>query len=449
MAIPAAPPADGTYSRHEQAGWYCYDWANSVYSTTVVTLFLGPYLTSIAKVAAAPDGFIYPFGVKIEPRAYWGYLVSLSVLTQVIAMPLIGAIADHGRKKREFLAGLAYTGALATMAMYFVEGANYMLGGLLFLISNLAFGASMVVYNAFLPEIAPPEERDNVSSKGWGIGYLGGGLMLALSLVFLTNAGRFGLAESHAVRVSLLGAGVWWALFTLVPVARLRNRGPVRKLAAGEHFIPAGLKQLRQTFGSILHYPQTVLFLGAYLLYNDAIQTVIALSGQFGADELKMPMSKLALAILMVQFVAFFGATGFNRIAAGLGAKRTVIVTLIIWTGTLVYIYFGVRSHAEFFVMAALVALVMGGSQALSRSLFSLMIPAGKEAEYFSIYEITDKGTSWLGPLVFALALQWTGNYRTAILSLIVFFAGGMLLLMRVDVARAAREAGNAAPARV
>ena len=176
------------YSRREQTGWYFYDWANSVFSTTVDTLFLGPYLTLVAKAAAGPDGFIYPFGIKVEPRSYWGYLVSLSVLTQVIAMPVIGALADYGQRKREMLAVLAYIGAAATMAMYFVTGSNYLLGGALFLVANLAFGASMVVYNAFLPEIAPPEERDNISSKGWGLGYLGGGLMLALNLAFFSNA---------------------------------------------------------------------------------------------------------------------------------------------------------------------------------------------------------------------------------------------------------------------
>jgi UMF1 family MFS transporter len=397
----------------------------------------------VAKAAAGPDGFIYPFGIKVEPRSYWGYLVSLSVLTQVIAMPVIGALADYGQRKREMLAVLAYIGAAATMAMYFVTGSNYLLGGALFLVANLAFGASMVVYNAFLPEIAPPEERDNISSKGWGLGYLGGGLMLALNLAFFSNAEKFGLTEAHAVRISLCSAGLWWALFTLIPISRLRNRG-ARHPAAGGHYVVEGLRQLSRTFSGIRRHRHTMLFLAAYLLYNDAIQTVIALSGQFGADELKMPMSLLTLAILMVQFVAFLGAMAFNRVAARAGAKRTVIITLLIWTATLVYIYCGVRSHAEFFVMAALVALVMGGSQALSRSLFSRMIPNGKEAEYFSIYEITDKGTSWLGPLVFALALQITGNYRLAILSLIVFFAGGLLLLLKVDVARAVREADSA-----
>ena len=202
-----------------------------------------------------------------------------------------------------------------------------------------------------------------------------------------------------------------------------------------------GFGQFAATVKSLRRYPRTLLFLAAYLTYNDAIQTVIAMAGQFGGDELKMPMEQLTLAILMVQFVAFTGALLFNWIATKITAKRAVLAALVIWTGVLAYIYLSVSTPAEFFIMAALVAVVMGGSQALSRSLFSLMIPEGKEAEYFSLYEISDKGTSWLGPLVFGLALQMTGSYRLAALSLVVFFVIGFLLLSRVDVEKAAAEA--------
>lgn len=188
-------------------------------------------------------------------------------------------------------------------------------------------------------------------------------------------------------------------------------------------------------------YPQTLTFLLAYLLYNDAVQAVITLAAQFGYDELKIPIATLALAILMVQFVAFFGSIGFNWVAAAVGAKRAVMLALVLWTAVLVAIYLSVRTTAQFFVMAAVVALIMGGTQALSRSLFSLMIPKSKEAEYFSLYEASDKGTSWLAPLIFGLALQFTHSYRVAILSLIVFFVLGLAVLARVDVRRAARQA--------
>ena len=438
-------PAQASLKR-EQRAWFVYDWANSAYSSTVVTLFLGPYLTAIAKAAAAPDGYIHPFGLHIDPRSLWGYLVSLSVLSQVLVLPLIGAIADYGHRKREILGALAYTGAIATTCLFFVEGANYLLGAALFLIANLTFGASMVIYNAFLPEISTPEERDSVSSKGWGIGYLGGGLLLALNLAFLSNAAALGITKGMAVRISMSSAGVWWAVFTLIPMAGLKNRGAQRALPPGESIFKVGFHQFAHTVKGLRKYPQTVLFLLAYLAYNDAIQTVIAMAGQFGSDELHMPMEQLTLAILMVQFVAFAGALLFNWISSKFTAKRTVLGALIVWTGVLGYIYVSVSTPTEFFIMAALVGTVMGGSQALSRSLFSLMIPAGKEAEYFSLYEISDKGTSWLGPLVFGLALQMTGSYRLAAISLAVFFIAGFLILLRVDIAKAAAEAHREVP---
>jgi len=433
-------PAQASLKR-EQRSWFVYDWANSAYSSAVVTLFLGPYLTAIAKAAAGPDGYIHPFGLNIDPRSLWGYLVSLSVLSQVFVLPLVGAIADYGRRKREILGALAYTGAVATMCLFFVEGSNYLLGAALFLVANLAFGASMVVYNAFLPEICAPEDRDRISSRGWGVGYLGGGVLLALNLAFLSNADALGISKGMAVRISMGSAGVWWALFTLIPMAGLKNRGVQRVLPPGQSMLRVGFRQFGNTIKNLRRYPRTLLFLAAYLTYNDAIQTVIAMAGQFGSDELKMPMEQLTLAILMVQFVAFAGALLFNWIATKITAKRAVLAALVIWTGVLAYIYLAVSTPAEFFIMAALVAVVMGGSQALSRSLFSLMIPEGKEAEYFSLYEISDKGTSWLGPLVFGLALQLTGSYRLAALSLVVFFVIGFFLLSRVDVEKAAAEA--------
>jgi len=427
--------------KREQVGWYFYDWANSAFASTVLTLFLGPYLTSIARAAAGADGFVHPFGLSIDPRAFWGYCVSLSVIGQVFVLPLVGALADYKRSKRQFLALFAYLGAFATMAMFFVQGERYLLGGGLFIFANVAFGAANVISNSFLSELSTPEERDSVSSRGWGFGYLGGGLLLVLNLAFFSNAEALGVTEAFAVRISLASAGLWWAGFTLIPLARLRNRGIPQDLPPGENILSVGFNQFLHTVKDLRKYPQTMLFLIAYLIYNDAVQTVISLAGQFGSDELKMPMSKLTMAILMVQFVAFLGAMLFNFIASRLTTQKAILIALVIWALTLGYIFVAVKTHEEFFIMSFIVGLVMGGSQALSRSLFSLMIPVGKEAEYFSVYEISDKGTSWLGPLVFALALQTTGTYRSAILSLVVFFVIGFILLSRVDVRQAASAA--------
>ncbi len=419
-----------------------YDFANSAFASTVVTLFLGPYLTALAKSAADAGGHIYPLGIQVDPRSYWSYLISLSVLSQVIFLPMLGAVADYSPNKKRLLGVLTYLGAGATIAMFALQEGLYLLGGALFLISNLAFGAAVVVYNSFLNDIAPEQDRDSVSSKGWGIGYLGGGIMLGLNLLLYQNAERLGLSEAMAVRISLGSAGAWWAFFALIPMFGLRNRPPHRTAEPGENVIAKGFIQVFYTLRGMRHYPQTLTFLVAFLIYNDAIQAVITLAGQYGSDYLKIPMESLTLAILMVQFVAFGGAILFKYLAQWLTAYRAVMLSLAIWTVLMCGVFL-VKTAADYFIAAAAVAVVMGGSQALSRSLYSVMIPKGKEAEYFSLYEISDKGTSWLAPLLFGLMLQFTGNYQFAILSLIVFFVMGLIVLARVDVKRATLEAGN------
>ncbi len=432
-----------TAERRERIGWYFYDFANSAFSTTVVTVFLGPYLTSVARAAADPDGFVYPLGITVAAGSFFPYMVSLSVLLQVLLLPMLGAIADYSHRKKQMLFVFAYLGALATLALYGVRGTSYLLGGLLYVVANISFGAALVFYNAFLPDLAAPDQRDSVSAKGWALGYLGGGVLLALNLALFLRASAFGLTTEQAVRINLASAGAWWAIFTLIPLATLRARQPARPLPPGEHVARVGFGQAARTLAALPRYPHTLLFLLAYLLYNDGIQTVIALSSQFGQEELGLPMSTLATAILMVQFVAFLGALAFGGVARAIGAKAAVTLSLVIWIGAVVYAYAWLRSTADYFLLAAVIAVVLGGSQALSRSLFSLMIPRGQEAEYFSFYEVSDRGTSWIGPLLFGLALQFTGSYRIAILSVTVFFVAGLVLLAPVDVGRAAREAGR------
>lgn len=432
--------------RQQQRAWYVYDWANSAFSTTVVTLFFGPYLTVLAKEAAGPDGTVALAGLQIHAAALWPFLVSISVLTQILALPLVGSLADHTGKKREFLAALAFAGATATASMYWLQGSRYLLACVLFLIANFCFGASVVVYNAFLPYIAHPWERDAVSSNGWALGYLGGALLLGLNLLLHWRAEAFAWEEEFVVRVSLCSAGLWWAAFSIVPVARLHNPVPTANRFGGEPVWRAGWSQLSATLKRLPSYRQTLLFLLAFFFYNDAIQAVITLAAQFGQEELQLDVRTLALCVLLAQLVAFPGALAFKVVARWIGAKSTVMVTLFIWTGIVAYVYLGVRSATEFYGLSAAVGMVMGASQALSRSLFSLLIPRGEEARYFSLYEITDKGTSWVAPFIFGLALQWTGNFRLAVLSLLFFFAAGLALISRVNVREGAVAAGNPPP---
>jgi UMF1 family MFS transporter len=443
----ASVPAN---NRREQVGWYFYDWANSAFSTTVVTVFIGPYLTNVAQAAVDGRGLIYPFGIPVAAGSLFPYVVSLSVLLQVFLLPIVGAIADYSNAKKQLMMAFAYLGAIATMALLFVQGGRYLLGAALFLLANLAFGASIVFYNAFLPQIAGPDQRDAVSSRGWALGYLGGGLLLLANLLFFNARERLGVATGDAVRLCLFSAGAWWALFTLIPLARLRNRGAVRPLPPGSSYLTIGFRQLAHTFRNARRYPMTLFFLLAYLLYNDGIQAVIALAAVYGAEELKIDQQYLILTILMIQFVAFGGALAFGVLARRIGAKRAILLSLLIWMAVVVIAYFMPAGNLGlFFALGAAIATVLGGSQALSRSLFSQMIPPGQESEYFSLYEISERGTSWLAPLLFGLVFQATGSYRLAVVSLIIFFAVGIALLVFVDVRRAILEAGNEPPARV
>lgn len=432
--------------RREQRGWYFYDWACSVYSTSVLTVFLGPYLTSVAESAADADGFVHPLGVPVRAGSFFAYSVSLSVILAVVVMPLVGGAADRTGRRKPLLGAAAYTGAAATTGMFFLHGDRYLLGGILLIVANAAQSVAMMLYNSYLPQIAPPEERDAVSSRGWALGYAAGSLVLVVNLVLYSAHDAFGLSETGAVRVCLAAAGLWWGAFTLVPLRRLRDR---RAGAAAQATAP-GLRQLAATVRDMRGRPLTLAFLLAYLVYNDGIQTVISQASVYGSQELRLGQSTLIVAVLLVQVLAVAGALAMGRLARTYGAKRTVLGSLVAWTLTLGAGYFlPAGAPLWFFVLAAGIGLVLGGSQALSRSLFSHLVPPGKEAEYFSAYEMSDRGMSWLGPLLFGITYQLTGSYRSAIVSLVAFFVIGFALLSRVPVRRAIEEAGNPVPEKI
>ncbi|GGX93014.1 MFS transporter [Streptomyces minutiscleroticus] len=451
--------ADGAAARRrEQRGWYFYDWACSVYSTSVLTVFLGPYLTSVAESAADADGFVHPLGVPVRAGSFFAYSVSASVILAIVVMPLAGARADRTGRGKPLLAAAAYLGAAATAGMFFLDGDRYLLGGLLLVVANASFAVAMALYNSYLPRIAPPEERDAVSSRGWAFGYAAGSLVLIVDLVLYTAHDSFGLTESEAVRVCLASAGLWWGVFTLVPLRRLRDRRA--KGAAGTPGAPGapdgsgpsvhGWRQLVTTLRDMRSRPLTLAFLLAYLVYNDGVQTVISQASVYGSQELGLDQSTLIVAVLLVQVLAVAGALAMGRLARAYGAKRTILGSLVAWTATIGAGYFlPAGSPVWFFVLAAGIGLVLGGSQALSRSLFSHLVPSGKEAEYFSAYEMSDRGMSWLGPLLFGLTYQLTGSYRDAIVSLVAFFVVGFVLLLRVPVRQAVRDAGNPVPERI
>ncbi len=445
MTSSDSPPV--VNDKREIFGWAMYDWANSAFSTTVGTVFLGPYLASLAANAAEAysDGMARFLGIPVAPDSFVPYAVSFSVGMQVLFLPILGAIADYSHRRKQLLQLFATIGALATIGLFFVTQSIWWLGGVLFVIANLAFGAAVVFYNAYLPDIASEDQRDRVSSYGWALGYLGGGLLLLFNLVFFQLREKLGVPTDLAVRINLASAGVWWIGFSFITWARLRSRRASRQLPQGETYVSVGFKQLRHTLKEIKNFPETLKFLLAYFLYNDGIQTVIAVAATFAAAPLvrgglEIEQGTLTMVILMIQFVAFGGALFWGKLAGWVGAKRSIIISLVIWAGVVTYAYGGLKGDSrvlQFWILGAFIALVMGGSQAISRSLFAQMIPEGQEAEYYSFYEISERGTSWVGPFLFGLMNQVFGSLRPAIFSLIFFFVMGLIILPFVDVEKA------------
>ena len=459
--MPVSPPLTDPPEarRREQRAWYFYDWANSGYVTTVATVLFAPYLTAVAERAACgvvPDGGrctrdLDVLGVAVSPGSLVFYVVTLSTVLSALVLPVVGALADRSGRQRRLLAGLAWAGSAFAAGMFFVTGDNWQLGAALLLGANLCLGSSLVVYDAILCAIAGPDERDRVSSRGWALGYLGGGLLLAVNLALVTQHDRVGLDEATAVRVCLLSAAVWWAAFTVIPYRGLRDRPPTSAGALSPvdgGLVRASFGQLARTLRELRRYPVTLLFLVAYLFYNDGIQTVIVASSTYGDKELGFGTGVLIATILLVQFVGVVGALVFGAVAARIGAKRTILTGLLLWIGIVGAAYvLPERRLVPFVALGALIGLVLGGTQALSRSFFSQLVPRGREAEYFALYQACERGTSWLGTLVFGLVHQITDSYRPAIVALVVFFVVGAALLSRVDVRRGAAQAGNSPPA--
>ena len=426
-------------------GWKMYDWANSGFYTTVIGTLFSPYLTRLAQTAVGENGVVLDLGPlgAVTAKSLPTLCVAISVGAQVFLLPILGALGDYSDLKKRLMALFCYIGVTANCLMFLVKDDLYLLGGVLFIVANVAFGAALVFYNAFLPDITTPDQSDKVSSRGFAYGYLGGAILLALNLLLVMNAERFGISTGLAVRLSLLSAGIWWGGFALITFRRLKSRPTKKKLPEGKSYISAGFSEIADTFRELRRLPLTARYLLAYLVYNDGIQTVIFASSAFLEQELfpgGNPVFLLEI-FLMVQFVAVGGALLFERLAYLVNTKNAIIVSLVIWSGIVIYANRFLDTVPEAWVIAGLIAIVLGGSQALSRSLYSRLIPKGKEAAFFSLYEVSERGTSWLGPLLFSVVIARTGSYRLALLSLIFFFVVGLLLLWTTDTDKGVRQA--------
>lgn len=437
----------------EVFGWIVYDWANSGFSTTVAAALFGDYLTHLAQAAVGPNGTLFSFGpILVTAKSLAPFTIGFSVFLQVFALPILGALGDYSTLKKRLMILFCYLGVGATCLLFFLTEGRHLLGSALFIAANVCFGASIVFYNSFLPEITTEDQRDRVSSRGFAWGYLGGAVLLAINMAFVFAAERIGLTTGMAVRLSLLSAGLWWGGFALITFRRLQTRPVLRELPPNHTYFSIAFAELFSTFRELRRLRETFKYLIGYLFYNDGIQTVIAVAGTllgqelFAARGLTTPPAFLLGILLMVQFIAFFGALGFERLARFIGTKQAILVSLAGWCAIVIYAYGFLHTITEAWVLAAGIALVLGGSQALSRSLFSRMIPHGREASFFGLYEISERGTSWLGPIVFGAVVAYTGSYRQAILSLIAFFIIGTITLLFTDTQRAIHDSGNLLP---
>lgn len=428
-------------------GWKMYDWANSAFYTTVVGTLFSPYLTRLAQSAVGENGVVLDLGFlgAVTAKSLPTLCVSISVGAQVFLLPILGALGDYSDLKKKLMALFCYVAVIANCLMFFVHGHLYLFGGVLFILANVCYGAANVFYNAFLPEITSKDQADKVSSRGYAYGYLGGAILLTLNLLLVMSAEKLGVSAEMAVRLSLLSAGVWWGGFAIITFASLKSRPESKSLPPGRGYIAAGFLEIVDTFKVMRRLPLTLRYLLAYLVYNDGIQTVIFAASAFLEQELFPQGNPIFLleVFLMVQFVAVLGALIFERLAYWIRTKNAILVSLVIWSGVVIYAYAFLHTVAEAWAMAGVIAIVLGGSQALSRSLFSRMIPEGKEASFFGLYEVSERGTSWMGPLLFSVVIARTGSYRQALLSLIVFFVVGLIGLLLTNTERGVQEAGN------
>jgi len=426
-----------------------YDWANSAFYTTVVGTLFSPYITRLAQGYVGENGVVLDLGPlgHVTAKSLPTLCVSISVGAQVFLLPILGALGDYSNLKKRLMAIFCYIAVVANCLMFFIQDGLYLFGGVLFIIANVCFGAALVFYNAFLPEIATEDQADKVSSRGFAYGYLGGAILLALNLLLVTRAESIGMSTGLAVRLSLLSAGVWWGGFALFTFFLLRTRPSKKDLLPGKGYISTGFSEIVSTFKELRRLPLTARYLLAYLVYNDGIQTVVFASSAFLEQELFPGKPESLLAIfLMVQFVAVAGALMFERLAYVIHTKNAIIVSLVVWSAVVIYAYRFLDTVPEAWIMAGVIAIVLGGSQALSRSLYSRMIPAGKEAAFFGLYEVSERGTSWMGPLLFSIVIARTGSYRQALLSLVFFFLIGLVLLWITNTDKGIHEAGHLAP---
>ena len=424
-------------------GWAMYDWANSAYITTVAVAILPLYF---ATVVVPPQGFIIGDTVYAA-ETLWGFMVSAAAFVIFLLAPGLGAIADFCSAKKRFLFSFCYLGVVSSIFLSFCGAGNVWPTIILFVISQIGFVGANVFYDAFLPQIAESGQEDRISSKGFAYGYAGGAIQFCTALILLACHDFFRLSQAEAARIGMLSAALWWGGFALITARYLKEPRVERKLPdkykklpAGFAYLVFGVSQVWQTLRQVSGLRNTALFLVSFLVYNEGIQTVILMATIYGKQELHLSATALMITLLLVQVVAVPGSLFFAWISGKTGTKKAIMLSLLVWCGVVVYAYF-IHTATEYFILGAIAGLVLGGSQAMSRSLYASMIPPDSAAKFFGFYSVVNKFSAVWGPFIFALIRHWSGSSRNAILSLIVFFILGMLLLTMVDENRGRKTA--------
>jgi UMF1 family MFS transporter len=417
-------------------GWCLYDWANSAFATVILAAVLPVYFASLVPAEGAS---LFWSSHPVPATALWGYIVSFSMAVVAISAPGLGNLADRRGWRRRLLIIFCLLGSLSTCGLFFAGPEQYLLAAALFVLGNIGFAAGNIFYNAYLPDLASGHDADKLSARGFALGYIGGGLVLLVVFLMIQKHAIFGLpSQGSATRLGFLFTGAWWLGFALPAFAWLKN---VHITTHAKHTLRTPRDYLR-TFADLRQYRHLGRFLLAFLLYNDGIQTIIAVSAIFAREELGLGTGTILGCFLMIQFVAMPGALLFSRLAGHFNTKRSLLVSLIIFAAITVYASI-MKSATEFWLLGFAVAIVLGGSQALSRSLFSSMVPKARSAEFFGFYAISSKFASIFGPLTFALLIESTGSNRIAILALASFFIVGIILLIGVDAEQGRLQANS------
>jgi UMF1 family MFS transporter len=421
--------------RPELRAWALYDWANSAFWTTIIAAVFPIYFARVAASELPPA----------VATARFAAATTFAMVLIALLSPILGAMADYAGLKMKMLGGFIGLGVVATAAMYFIGRGDWKLALLLFVLGNIGVTGSLVFYESLLPHIAREEERDMVASAGFALGYIGGGLVLAMNLLWIQKPGLFGIAdEAAASRLSFLSVAVWWLGFS-IPLFR-RVREPERRLeedeTGREKLLSVAFARLGETFHELKTYRHAFLMLLAFLIYNDGILTIIRMATSYGT-EVGLDQGVLISGLLITQVVGIPFAFLFGWLAKRITAKRAILLALAVYVGISVVGY-RMKTASDFYLLAILVGTVQGGAQALSRSLFSNIIPAHKSAEFFAFFGVFDKFAGIFGPALFAVTIMTTGSSRNAVLSVIGFFVVGAILLSLVNVEegrRLAREA--------